>query len=166
MLTVSNKYFELSFNLKEFVDKLKGTFMSLAKCGLINELNPITCRNIYYSIVLPKALYGCECWYNPTSGYSLLLKRAQRFHIKYMQGFSIRTRTDIALGLLGVYSIESEIDFIKLNLFGQLCCCDTQCWITPFFRSRLESFFENKYDQTGLFPDIMQLLEKYGLNSV
>ena len=158
-----NKYSDLSFNLKESVDKLKGTFMSLAKCGLINELNPITCRNIYYSFVLPKALYGCECWCNLTGGNILLLKRAHRFYIKYMQGFSIRTRTDIALGLLGVYSLESEIDFKKLNLFGQLCRCDTQCWITPFFRSRLESYFENRYDQTGFFPDIMKLLEKYGL---
>ena len=101
--------------------------MSLAKCGRISELNPITCRNIYYSFVLPKALYGCECLCNLTSGNILLLERAHRFCIMYMQGFSIRTRTDIALGLLGVYSPESEIDFKKLNLFGQLCCCDIQC---------------------------------------
>ena len=30
-----------------------------------------------------------------------------------MQGFGIRTRSDIALGLLGVLSFESEIDYKK-----------------------------------------------------
>ncbi|MES9994111.1 MAG: reverse transcriptase family protein [Candidatus Thiodiazotropha sp.] len=158
-----NKYSDLSVNLKESVDKLKGTFMSLANCGLINELNPVTCKNLYYSVVLPKALYGCECWSNLSSGNILILERAHRFCVKYMQGFNIRTRTDIALGLLGMYSLESEIDFRKLNLFGQLCRNDTQCWITPLFRSRLKSYFENKYDQKGFLPDIIKLLEKYGL---
>ena len=119
-----SKYSDLSFNLKEYVDKLKGTFMSLAKGGLINYLNPITCRNMYYSFVLPKALYGCECWCNLTSGNIFLLERAHRFCIKYVQGFGIRIRTDIALDSLGVYSLESEIDLKTFNLFGQLCRCD------------------------------------------
>ena len=36
------------------------------------------------------------------------------------QGLSIRTQTDVALKLLSIYSIESEIDFTKYILFGQV----------------------------------------------
>ena len=80
------------------------------------------------------------------------------------QSFGIRTRTDVALGLLGVLPLESEVDFKKLNLFGQLCRNDTHCWITPVFRVRLESYFVNPTGQMGFFRDIMRLLEKYGLS--
>ena len=57
----------------------------------------------------------------------MLLERAHRFCVKYMQGLSIRTRTDAALSLLGIYSIESEIDFRKLTLFGQFCRNISNC---------------------------------------
>ena len=92
------------------------------------------------------------------------LERAHRFCIKYMQSFGIRTRTDVALGLLDVLPLESEVDFKKFNLLGQLCRNDTHCWITPVFRVRLESYFVNSTGQMGFFRDIMRLLEKYGLS--
>ena len=68
-----------------------------------------------------------------------------------MQGFGIGTRTDVALGLLGVLPLESEVDFKKLNLLGQLCRNDTHCWITPVFRNRLESYCEPNWT-IGIFP--------------
>ena len=138
--------------------------MSLANCGLFSELNPLTCIKIYNSVVLPKALYGCESWSQLSVSNIIHLERAHRFCIKYMQGFGIRTRTDVALGLLGVLPLESEVDFKKLNLLGQLCRNDTHCWITPVFRIRLESYFVNPTGQMGFFRDIMRLLEKYGLS--
>ena len=159
-----NKYLNLSVNVKDCADKLKGTFMSLANCGLFSELNPLTCIKIYNSVVLPKALYGCESWSQLSVSNIIHLERAHRFCIKYMQGFGIRTRTDVALGLLGVLPLESEVDFKKLNLLGQLCRNDTHCWITPVFRIRLESYFVNPTGQVGFFRDIMRLLEKYGLS--
>ena len=88
--------------------------MSLANCSLFSELNPLTCIKIYNSVVLPKALYGCESWSQLSVSNILHLERAQRFCIKYIQGFGIRTRTDVALGLLGVLPLESEVDFKKL----------------------------------------------------
>ena len=158
-----NKYLKLNVNIKDCTDKLKGTFMSIANCGLFSDLNPLTCIKLYRSVVLPKALYGCESWSNLSDSSIIQLERAHRFCIKYMQGFGIRTRTDIALGLLGVLSLESEIDFKKLNILGQLCRNDTHCWITPVFHIRLDSYFVNRNVQIGFFSDIMRLLEKYGL---
>ena len=158
-----NKYLKLNANIKDCTDKLKGTFMGIANCGLFSDLNPLSCIKLYKSVVLPKALYGCESWSNLSENGITQLERAHRFCIKYMQGFGIRTRTDIALGLLGVFPLESEIDFKKLNLLGQLCRSDTKCWITPVFHIRLESYLNNRNKQIGFFCDITRLLEKYGL---
>ena len=43
----------------------------------------------------------------------LAMETAHRFCIKYMQGLHRRTRTDIALSMIAIYAIESEIDFKK-----------------------------------------------------
>ena len=51
-----------------------------------------------------------------------------------------------------MHPLESEVDFKKLNLLGQLFRNDTHCWITPVFRVRLESYFVNPTGQIGFFP--------------
>ena len=53
----------------------------------------------------------CETWSSLTASNLMLLERAHMFCVKYMQGLSKNTRTDAALSLLGIYSIESEIEF-------------------------------------------------------
>ena len=55
-----------------------------------------------------------------------------------MQGLNIRIKA--ALSLLGIYSIESEIDFKKLILFGQFCRNDLNCWVQSCFYKRTASF--------------------------
>ena len=84
-------------------------------------LHPLTCKTIYKSIVLPKALKGCENWDILSDTDLLTLERAHRFCVKHMQSLSTCTRTDTALSLLGVFPIETDIDFRKLTLFGQFC---------------------------------------------
>ena len=60
--------------------KLKGTYLNIANSGLHdNGLNPITSLHIYNSVVLPKALYGCELWCNLSPKHILPLERAHRF---------------------------------------------------------------------------------------
>lgn len=159
-----NKYLNLNVNLKTAIEKLKGTFMSFSSCGLIRSLNPLSCSKIYKAVVLPKALYGCETWYHLTESNILYLERAHRFCIKYSQSLGIRTRTDIALSLLGAHTLESEIDARKLSLLGQLCRLDSQSWIRSFFLIRLTSYNLYKNSQIGFIPDILRILEKYNLN--
>ena len=91
--------------------------------GIVHEhgLHTLSCQKIYKCIVLPNALYGCENWSHISEEKMLTLERAHRYCIKYMQGLHRWTRTDIALSLIGIHTIESEIDFRKLILFGQLC---------------------------------------------
>ena len=79
-----NKYLDNGINIKDAVDKLKSTFMSIVNGGLFNDLNPLTCKTIYKAVVLPKALYGCESWSSLTPSQLLLLERAHRFCVKYI----------------------------------------------------------------------------------
>ena len=118
-----SKYLDLSENIKDANSKIRGTFLSLQSVGVgyENGLHPFTSRKIYRSVVLPKSLYGCEIWYNLTASDILYLERSHRFCLKYMQGITKRTRTDIARGLLKCYALASEIDKRKLTLFGQFC---------------------------------------------
>ena len=96
----------------------------------------------------------------------LTMERAHRFCIKYMQGLHRRTRTDIALSMIAIYSIESEIDFKKLILFGQLCRLNFEHWIRVVFLNRVCSYSVNGTKQIGFIPDIVSILGKYGLLDV
>ena len=130
-----NKYMSLKVNIKDASDKLKEKFVSLVNCDIVHEhgSHPISCQKIYKCIVLPKALYGCETWYNMTEYDILSLARAYRFCIKCMQGLYIRTRTDIALMLMAIYTLESEIDIRKLTVLGQLCRFNIDHWLRIVF---------------------------------
>ena len=54
-------------------------------------------------------------WYDMTQSDILFIERSHRFCAKYIQSIGARTRTHIALGLLGLYFIEAEIDKKKVN---------------------------------------------------
>ena len=73
----NNKYLNNKISIQDATHKLKGTFRSLVNSGILNHgaLNPLTCKTIYKSIVLPKALYGCENWDNLNDTELLSLNR-------------------------------------------------------------------------------------------
>ena len=104
----NNKYLSKKISIQEASHKLKGTFLSLVNSGIFNHgaLHPLTCKTIYKSIVLPKALYGCENWDNLSDTDLLTLERAHRFCVKHMQSLSTRTRTDTALSLLVYFQLN------------------------------------------------------------
>ena len=165
----TNKYLSHTINIKDATDRLKGTFLSLVHSGVLHQdnLHPLTCIKIYNSVVLPKALYGCENWFDLTESEILSLERAHRFCVKHMQSLSKRTRTDAALSLLGVYPIELEIDSRKLTLFGQMCRLNSNSWVKNVFLNRLTSFTTHSNGrQTGFIADIFRLLGKYQLRHV
>ena len=82
--------------VKECCDKIRGTFFSLVNYGFNDDgLQPMTCKHIYNAVVVPKALYGSECWPPLSKTDVLTLERAHRLCLKYIQGLSARTSTDI-----------------------------------------------------------------------
>ena len=83
-----------------------------------------------------------------------------------MQGLNIRTRTDITLSIIAMYTIESEIDFRKLTILGQLCRLNIDHWLRIVFLNKLCSYGANNMKQKGFIPDKVNILGKYGLLNV
>ena len=102
-------------------------------------------------------------WYNMTQSDILFIERTHRFCVKFIQSIGTRTRTHIALGLLGLYSVEAEIDKKKLILFGQLCRLELYSTIKEMFLFRLCSYINKNKNQKGYFKDIYSVLTKYNL---
>ena len=109
-------------SVRDASTKLRGTFLSLVNSGLHpHGLNPLTFLSIYKYVVLPKALYGCELWSSLSLANITQLERSQRFCLKFIQKVTVFTNNDIVLAACGVSPIETEIDYKKLQFFGQLC---------------------------------------------
>ena len=144
--------------------KLRGTFFSIVSNGIYeNGLHPVTSFKIYKSVVIPKALYGCELWHDISKSQMIKLERSHKFCIKYIQCIESKTRSDIALSLLGCRSLESEIDYKKLIFIGQLCLLSTEFLAKDLFNNRLIRYIEDPLNKSGFFPDLCRVLQKYEL---
>ena len=163
---INNNFLSKKVNIKDATDKLKGTYFSLVNSGILLQetLHPLTCSTIYKSIVLPKALYGCEYMDNFTNSEKLILERAHRLCIKRMHSLGMYTRTDTALSLIGIFPLEIEIGFRKLTLFGQFCRANTCTWMKSLILFRLLSYVNCRENvEQGFIPNVLNLFEKYQL---
>ena len=159
-----NKHFSLDDSVKEAATKLKGTFLSLINSGIHEGgLNPITSKRIYKSVVLSKALYGCELWNSLLPKHIDILEKAHRFCVKCMQSLPRCTSTDVAFILLDINTIEDDIDYRKLIFLGQLCNLPHQYCVKEFFIHRLVDYKSNAGSVKGYFSDIYRILGKYSL---
>ena len=148
--------------IAEAKKKITCTFFGLVGCGRAEDgIHPLTLLNIYKSVVIPKGLYGCELWNDMSDSHILTLEQAQRKCVRFAQGIPSRTRSDIALGMVGCKLIESEIDYRKLSFFGQLCNLNGDYLVKRVFIDRLVRYDENHYRKRGFIPDIYKLLCKY-----
>ena len=81
-----------------------------------------------------------------------------------MQNIPKRSRTCIALNLLGCKPLEYEIDKRKLIFFGQLCRHSVNHFSRDIFYFRLMHYITNTNRQKGFFHDISRILHKYSLD--
>ena len=93
------------------------------------RVSPLTAISMYMyrKITVPTILYGCEVWNNLSLTESLKLDRFQRHVAKRIQGFPMRTRTDICESMLGIYPISSEVIIRKMLFLHKLLSlpCDS-----------------------------------------
>lgn len=164
---ICNKYMNVETNVISACSKLRRTFFGLTNTG-INKFgfHPLTAKRIYESVVLPRALYGCELWNHLLPGDIIKLERVHRLCVKYMQDIPRRTKTDIALNTIGCLPIEAIIDKSKLRFFGQLCMLRDNKPARVIFHNRLSAYLMNKVNFQGFMPDIYRILQKYSLNCV
>ena len=164
---VCNKNMRMKDNVSESAVKIRKTFFGLISSGFYEfELHPSTLKRIYDSVVLPKALYGCELWCSLCQSDLIILERSHRLCIKTIQGIGKYTRTCVALGLIGAVSVECEIEKRKGILFGQLCRLDTRFAVKRLFLYRLTSKYIHNDRDRGLIADMFQILSKYDIEYV
>ena len=131
-----------------------------------NALNPICGANLWLTMGIPAALYGCELWNNLTMHEIVSNERCQRFNAKRLQGLPRNTRSEAVTGSLGLRSMEGQIDKVKLVCFGSLCNMNSLLISKQIFVGRLFSHLSDPSKQRlGLIPDIIRILEKYNLIS-
>jgi hypothetical protein len=151
-------------SIDEAVSKLRTTFYGILNCGLHPDgLIPPTLTTIYQTVVLPKALYGCELWNSVQSSAMLRLERAHRECIKCIQKIPRNTSTVISLGALGMFPIEAEIAKRKLIFFGQICRLPEKYIAKQFFVHRLINYLNGDKQVIGYIPDMYKLLSKFNL---
>ncbi|MEW8547363.1 MAG: reverse transcriptase family protein, partial [Candidatus Thiodiazotropha sp.] len=103
---VCNKKMDMKVNITESSSCIRRLFFGL-KTSIFGEqdLHPLTLKRIYSTIVLPKALYGCELWSSMSQTDILLLERSHRLCLKTLQDIDKKTRTRVALGLIGSFDL-------------------------------------------------------------
>ncbi len=151
-----------SENIKKACKTGKGTFLSLAGAGVRPKgLNPLTSSVLYKSIVLPRALYGCELWNCITNTDMLMLERMHRFCCKQMQGLATRVRSVMVTNMIGLQNIEYFVDKAKLIFLGNVCRLDETAVSRQILVKRLR-----KGAQSGFTAAIRGTLVKYDLGYV
>jgi hypothetical protein len=162
-----NRFLQLKKSIEDASVKLRGTYFSITNSGLHpNGLSPITFKTIYSSIILPRALYGCELWNNYTDSDIENLEKSHRFCLKTIQSFAMSTSTQYTLAALDMNSIEINVEFRKLTFLGQLCRLPCRYLAKKVFLNRLFSFLNNDRQYVGFIPDSYKLLQKYNLLTV
>ena len=92
------------------------------------------------------------------------LEKFIRLAAKLIQRFPPRTRTDIALGMLGWLPIMSLIEQRKLSFLQSLCTMPPSLLPRQVFDMLMNLFVIKGYkNQTSFIPDIWKILKKYNL---
>jgi hypothetical protein len=141
-------------------------FMVMAVGTRYGGLNPTISSNLWRKIGIPKFLYGSELWQLKMKDY-IELEKVQNIMVRIMQGLLPATSGSAARGLLGLLSIEAEIEKRKLYFLGRLLNMGAGAPCSRVFFIRLFRWKWN-YDKklTGFVPDIVEILVKYDILEV
>lgn len=151
-------------NVDEACVKLRGTYFSVICNGIDTlSISAVTTRTIYQTVVIPKALYGCELWNRYTNSDITNLERSHRMCVKNMQGFHRGANTNFSLLCVNMVPIEVYIDYKKLQLLGQLCRLSCNYLAKEVFVQRLVRFRNGDKQSVGFIPDITRVASKYNL---
>ena len=131
-----------------------------------SKADPIVLASLIEKVTIPTMLFGCELWSRLTASDVLKLERCKRMFAKAIQKLPQRTRTDMALSMLGWLPIIQEVDKRKLSFLHKLCTMPTYLLSRKIFSYRLHLFLtKGCRSQMGFIPDIFAILSKYSLTN-
>ena len=91
-----------------------------------------------------KKVYCCELWNDLTQKDISNINKFQHFIAKKIQGFSTRTRSDIAESMLGLYRLSSVVEKQKLNFLYKILTLPNNCVTKEIF---LRKYYLSYYSQ-------------------
>ncbi|MEW8546496.1 MAG: hypothetical protein AB2693_23515, partial [Candidatus Thiodiazotropha sp.] len=89
-----------------------------------------------------------------------------RLCLKTLQDIDKKTRTRVALGLIGSFDLNHEIEKRKATFFGQLCRLDPHFAVKRLFLQRLTSHYFFKDIKYGLILDMFRFLGEHNLEHI
>ncbi len=127
-------------------------------------LNPVCAAEIWKSVGLPKVLYACDLWWNLSQTDMSDLERVNRLAAKSVQGLCATTKSEVALGSLGLWTVEGLIDKQKLIFLQTLISSPVRFIHKQLFVNRLCRFSNEVTGRSqGFVADIVKLLQTYDL---
>ncbi|MEW8547065.1 MAG: hypothetical protein AB2693_26415, partial [Candidatus Thiodiazotropha sp.] len=128
-------------------------------------VRPSVLSSLVEKISFPVVLYGAELWHNMSKSDICKVEKFIRLAAKSLQRFPTRTRTDIALGMLGWLPLMSYVEQKKLSFLHNLCTMPPNMLSRQVFDLRLNLFtLRGNKNQLGFIPDIWKVLKKYDLD--
>ena len=103
-------------------------------------VRPAILSSLVEKISFPVVLYGAELWHNISMSDIYKLERFIRLAAKSIQRFPTRTRTDIALGMLGWLPLMSYVEQRKLSFLHSLCTMPLNMLSRQVFDLRMNLF--------------------------
>ena len=107
------------------------TGLGIRRCGL----TVATCSVIFWSVVVPVALYGCKLW-SLTGEHTLLLKSFQNYASKKNQRFYPRVPNACSLHSLGWIELDRLVHVKKLLFIRSILAMDHNDVIKVVFIER------------------------------
>jgi exonuclease III len=151
-----------TFHIKDVCKKGRGLMVQLLHSGLGN-LNPITWCKLLKAIIYPSVLYGCELWPRLSTTEEAMLERLQRYCAKLIQKLGRQARSDICCPMLGLGTLKSHIDKIKLNFFRRLLSLSNNTVSKQIFLRRWFQHSIEDRDKSNFCSDIKCVLREYDL---
>ncbi len=144
--------------------KAKSSLFTLLSLNINHTILIDSLRSLIKKICIPRLLFGAELWSNLKQRDIDQLELFNKLCAKKIQNFHVRTRTDICLSMLGWNTVLSQIDLKKLSFLGRLCNMPCDLLTRKIFNTRLSLYTcRTDSNQTGFIPDIIRVLDKYGL---
>lgn len=149
--------------IREAVKKGYAAGVELASVGCkSNGINPITASKLWKRVVLPKMLYGSELWVL-NKRKCLELEKCQNVFVRVIEGLLPGTSGSAARGLLGLWSIEGEIEKRKLLFLGRVINSSHHLAHRKLLMVRIFRWKYRKNISTGFVADVFKIVFKHNL---
>ena len=159
---------KLGRRITDRCQKAKNSFFAMIGLGLHPQgLNPLTSTSLYKKIIIPTVLYGCELWNDLTQSNIDTINKFQHFIVKKIQGFTMRTRSDICESMLGLIRLSAEVEKRKLMFLHKILTLQSYTICQQIFIRKYFMYLDNTSSvKYGFVPDVCKLLYKYRLQYI